>query len=509
MFSKVDLIILGLLSERPMHGYEINQILTSSEMALWVEVGRTTIYYSLSRLAKNGFITEIIEKQPDKPEKSVFHITQQGREKFIEALTKTLGEQKKTYLDYNIGLFFVDKLPRAGLIEALRRRQKFLNSWLSAINKNIRRQKARLVYPSALQGVMGHTGSFIENEIKWLDAFIGQIEGTGAEEVPAAERARQATGVLHGKIEYSAIPDLIHLVAVGKRTGALTLRQANLVFTLSFVEGKLNYLTSSLRQASSKESATIQLVLDDILSAFQWDQGNFIFQPDEIVNDGGAEVKLSNEQFILEGCRRVDDWTRIRRLVPSEQMVFDIIKGCEKIITSLPLNDKEKTVLSNINGIRNVQTIAHLSNLSIFETSKTLYSFMTVGFLTTVSIDKAQTVDLLKDITDSILERVYLVAGKGEAAKIEKEINSFAEGERVPFSLAEGTMSEKVEFTLELSQLVEMEKRFFQIQIETIAKQLGKSFIVSLLKSVINHLAPDKRELFLRYGFDQIKRQIV
>src|SRR6185369_5743731 len=47
-----DLVILSLLAERPMHGYEVNATLEGRKIRDWAPVSRPQIYYSLDKLTK-------------------------------------------------------------------------------------------------------------------------------------------------------------------------------------------------------------------------------------------------------------------------------------------------------------------------------------------------------------------------------------------------------------------------------------------------------------------------
>src|SRR5258708_33564763 len=47
-----DLVILSLLAERPMHGYEVNATLEDRKIRSWAPVSRPQIYYSLDKLTK-------------------------------------------------------------------------------------------------------------------------------------------------------------------------------------------------------------------------------------------------------------------------------------------------------------------------------------------------------------------------------------------------------------------------------------------------------------------------
>src|SRR5258708_22356386 len=94
-----DLVILSLLAERPMHGYEVNATLENRKIRDWAAVSRPQIYYSLDKLTGLGLIRAILEDSPSAgPERRVLQTTEQGRKRLADALesihwTRTLVHQ--------------------------------------------------------------------------------------------------------------------------------------------------------------------------------------------------------------------------------------------------------------------------------------------------------------------------------------------------------------------------------------------------------------------------------
>src|SRR6184192_3917947 len=77
-----DLVILSLLAERPMHGYEVNATLEDRKIREWAPVSRPQIYYSLDKLAKLRLIRVTSEKSPSaRPERRVLETTVVGKER--------------------------------------------------------------------------------------------------------------------------------------------------------------------------------------------------------------------------------------------------------------------------------------------------------------------------------------------------------------------------------------------------------------------------------------------
>jgi DNA-binding PadR family transcriptional regulator len=84
-----DLVILSLLAERPMHGYQVNLELERRNVREWAAVSRPQIYYSLEKLATAGLIrageSEDVAAGPDR---RVFETTAKGRHALSDALER-------------------------------------------------------------------------------------------------------------------------------------------------------------------------------------------------------------------------------------------------------------------------------------------------------------------------------------------------------------------------------------------------------------------------------------
>lgn len=86
-----DLVVLSLLKERPMHGYEMNLELEKRDVKDWAAISRPQVYYSLTKLLTLNFIKKVSTEIPSEgPEKTTFEITKKGE----EALTKALDNEK-------------------------------------------------------------------------------------------------------------------------------------------------------------------------------------------------------------------------------------------------------------------------------------------------------------------------------------------------------------------------------------------------------------------------------
>src|SRR5579864_3551002 len=84
-----DLVLLSLLAERPMHGYEANQELERRQVRDWAGISRPQVYYSLEKLARLGLIRGAESEEPQAgPERRVFVTSAKGRTALADALER-------------------------------------------------------------------------------------------------------------------------------------------------------------------------------------------------------------------------------------------------------------------------------------------------------------------------------------------------------------------------------------------------------------------------------------
>lgn len=75
-----DLVLLSLLAEQPMHGYQANLELERRQVQDWAGISRPQVYYSLEKLARLGLVADAGDPEPALgPERRIFSTTAKGR----------------------------------------------------------------------------------------------------------------------------------------------------------------------------------------------------------------------------------------------------------------------------------------------------------------------------------------------------------------------------------------------------------------------------------------------
>src|SRR5690554_6263729 len=73
----INYAILGLLSYKPMTGYDLKKIIQNSSFMYW-SGNNNQIYKALSELRDKGFVTNEIKHQEGGPTKKIYKITVEG-----------------------------------------------------------------------------------------------------------------------------------------------------------------------------------------------------------------------------------------------------------------------------------------------------------------------------------------------------------------------------------------------------------------------------------------------
>ena len=82
--SEIDIIILGMMMDGPMHGYQLKQYLQGDYFKHFVNISIGSLYTRLSQFESEGLIEGKREIQDKVPDKKVYCITDAGKKHLVE-----------------------------------------------------------------------------------------------------------------------------------------------------------------------------------------------------------------------------------------------------------------------------------------------------------------------------------------------------------------------------------------------------------------------------------------
>src|SRR5256885_6751814 len=111
---------------------------------------------------------------------------------------------------------------------------------------------------------------------------------------------------------------------------------------------------------------------ESVYYLFTWTQGTFNFEADVRPERQDFLVSITPESLLLEGARRVDEWSLIEKKIPGFDLIF-VVDRDRLAISEAQLTDTQQRILPLLDGSRDVNHVIEDSGLGEFEIGKALY----------------------------------------------------------------------------------------------------------------------------------------
>jgi DNA-binding PadR family transcriptional regulator len=172
----VRLVILGLLRQESLHGYELKHII-GEHMGDWTRIPVGSIYFALGKLADEGKIRELsVEREGKRPEKTVYEITESGEEEFLSLLRECLGTSEREYHEIDLGLAFLDALKPKEAAALFRARVTLLEGEVLRLKKHKAESMKLSDVPPSAKAIFTHSQRHLEAELAWSREVLAELE---------------------------------------------------------------------------------------------------------------------------------------------------------------------------------------------------------------------------------------------------------------------------------------------------------------------------------------------
>lgn len=476
-----DLLVLGLLLDRPMHGYEIVQALRAGEIDRWFPISPTAVYYSLEKLHRQGLILGSQTRRRG-TRRTVYYLTDRGREVFFSGLESALTSRESIRFDHYLGILMLNKLPREQAQAILEQRQALFRRWEQELAESLQRARGNPLYTAILERII----TCIRMEQGWLEEIVRYLAGEEAQEY-------RGLMVLTGDLREFHLPDLLKLIASGWHTGTLTVTDGVVVRTLTFHKGRPVCATSRRTEGPVKEPAQI---MNDIYDLFRWQEGQFTFDQRLGPEEGCLVLQMSVEQLILDGARWVDNWATIQRVVPTSESVFERRDG--KLPEGMELTEEERRVWEALDGIQDVTGIARTCALTEFETSKILYTLYVAGLIQPGEADKVRLRRCFREIAELICRATIPARSSPDDLSCEEEVNRCCADLPIRFNV--GRIEDRTDPALPMEKLADIYRRFLQAQQRVLRNRFGEERVAAWRNQVMRQIGPGLQDVLRQYG---------
>ncbi len=229
---------------------------------------------------------------------------------------------------------------------------------------------------------------------------------------------------IKGSLKEASLPDVLQLLALGKKTGCLAVADRQNFGYIFFEDGRITYAsivnrrdrigdllrknqlvtTEQLDAAIRLQESHRERRLGDILietgalqreelerllalqieeavyHLFTWTQGTFNFEAGVRPEGQVFTVSINPESLLLEGARRVDEWSQIEKKIPSFDLVF-ATDATHPPTEEVALSPAQARLLQLLDGTRDVRQVFDECSLIEFEAAQALYGLITAGYV--------------------------------------------------------------------------------------------------------------------------------
>ncbi len=233
---------------------------------------------------------------------------------------------------------------------------------------------------------------------------------------------------LRGNLRDFSLPDVFQLVTFSRKTGVLRIvREDGGQGTVWFREGEVFFASSNyhtellgerlvrgqritpqalaraleLRAAEPPEGRRLGRILvdegyitqpvletfvteqieDTIFDLMRWEEGEFDFEAMPEVDEEDIGLSVSIENIVMEGSRRLEEWERIKKEIPSPDVVFKMATAPGEGTFEISLKPVEWRILLLTDASRSVTEIANAAKRTDFEVARVLYGLLSAGLL--------------------------------------------------------------------------------------------------------------------------------
>ena len=175
----IPLYILGLLQRfGPQHGYQIKKTI-AEQLSDFTQIKLPTIYYHLEKMGADGLLSASSEKPESRPEKTIYTITDKGKESFQNMLADLLDFEYRPIFPSDGVFYFSDSLDAPNIVKHLECYIEKLRGIIGSIqkHKNETLQFAPEETKTMVQIIFSHHEHHYQAELGWAEEALHSLKG--------------------------------------------------------------------------------------------------------------------------------------------------------------------------------------------------------------------------------------------------------------------------------------------------------------------------------------------
>lgn len=173
--SSIDLVILGIVLEKPQSAYDIQKDVDYHHLSRWTKISVPSIYRKVVQLNEKGYLQSDIVKGDRFADKAVYSITEKGRFYFEQLMDTYASEPVPLLFDFNVVITNLNKMDKEKALELV---AKLRNNIAVSAKSNDEYAVKYADIPLVGRAVFEQQRLLYRSLLEWLDEFESQYKGS-------------------------------------------------------------------------------------------------------------------------------------------------------------------------------------------------------------------------------------------------------------------------------------------------------------------------------------------
>ena len=176
--SSIDLVLLGFMCGEPRSAYEIQRHIEHSYISHSVKISSPAVYKNIVKLEKGGYLSSEPIREGKMPEKTVYSITQEGREYFSRLMAETSKKDINILMDFNTVIYNLHKLPKTKALRLVENIKANIQKSKDHVQVHIEQIEANRADDIRAEPYILEQHILLFNSLLiWIDNFIKELRG--------------------------------------------------------------------------------------------------------------------------------------------------------------------------------------------------------------------------------------------------------------------------------------------------------------------------------------------
>ena len=172
-FTSSEFALLGLLYEKPTHGYDLHRLITDPDgIGMIWGVKLSNLYAQIDKLEKKGFLEGIQFSEESRPARTEYHITENGKQAFEEWLSELVRHPRDFRQEFMLRYFFTLKFHPENVASLCNMQRDECELWLANTKLAYEKVDPTLLFKKT---VMQYRVLYIQSIVNWLVALCNQF----------------------------------------------------------------------------------------------------------------------------------------------------------------------------------------------------------------------------------------------------------------------------------------------------------------------------------------------